>query len=151
MLWIGSILPWLKFIFLLPGNGKDYEEFSQKKKYTAWVPLCLLHRKLQVPYWKLQSTRSFNSNNHCIIFFFNQLLIVAYYKECFLQTLHSLFDIHNSHGKRTRKFLSQEILPFMGVEYVVDFFSKMLLFLIVTLSCFPRPAYCEHHAKVHDL
>ena len=30
------ILPWFKFIFLLPGNGKDYEnEFKlQKKKYT---------------------------------------------------------------------------------------------------------------------
>ena len=38
MLCIASklILPWFKFIFLLPGNGKDYEnEFKlQKKKYT---------------------------------------------------------------------------------------------------------------------
>ena len=38
MLCIASklILPWFKFIFLLPGNGKDYEnEFKlQKKKHT---------------------------------------------------------------------------------------------------------------------
>ena len=38
MLCIASklILLWFKFIFLLPGNGKDYEnEFKlQKKKYT---------------------------------------------------------------------------------------------------------------------
>lgn len=38
MLCIASklILPWFKLIFLLPGNGKDYEnEFKlQKKKYT---------------------------------------------------------------------------------------------------------------------
>ena len=60
----------------------------------------------KLPYWKLKCMWSNNSNNHCIIFFFNQLPTVAYYKEGFLQTWHSLFDIHNCHGERTRKFLS---------------------------------------------
>ena len=48
--------PWFKSIFLLPGNCKDYEnEFLQKENiiWDQWH--CLLHGKLQVPYWKLFS------------------------------------------------------------------------------------------------
>ena len=40
--------------FPFTGNGKDYEnEFLKEKNILRSVPLCLLHRKLQVPYRKL--------------------------------------------------------------------------------------------------
>ena len=39
---------WFKFIFLLPRNGKDYEnKFLQKKNIIRSVPLFLLHRNLR--------------------------------------------------------------------------------------------------------
>ena len=52
----GQNLPWFNFIFLflLPGNCKDCEnEFLQMENiiWDQWH--CLLHGKLQVPYWKL--------------------------------------------------------------------------------------------------
>ena len=45
---LGQNQPWFKFIFLLPRNGKDYQnEFFAKEKYNLRsVPLCLLRRKL---------------------------------------------------------------------------------------------------------
>ena len=45
---MGQNLPWFKFIFLLPRNGKDYQnEFFTKEKYNLRsVPLCLLRLKL---------------------------------------------------------------------------------------------------------
>ena len=45
---LGQNQPWFKFIFLLPRNGKDYQnEFFAKEKYNLRsVPLCLLRRTL---------------------------------------------------------------------------------------------------------
>ena len=54
------ILPRFKFIFLLPGNGKDYEnEFKlQKKKYTEISATLPSPQKASI--LKLRCTWSFN-------------------------------------------------------------------------------------------
>ena len=68
----GQNLPLVKFIFLLPGNGKDYGNEFLKKKNIHWdVPFWLLHGKLQVPSWK--HFWSFDSNKRVL----NQLPVVA--------------------------------------------------------------------------
>ena len=48
-------LPWFKFIFLLPENGKDTKmSFCNRNQCNLRsVALSLLHGRLQVPYWKL--------------------------------------------------------------------------------------------------
>ena len=95
MLCIGSKFTLVKFIFLLPGNGKDYgNEFLQKKNILGSVPLCLLHRKLQVPYWKIPYVVFLLKQAYNFLY---QLLIVAYEKDSFLQTLYSSFiSINNT-------------------------------------------------------
>ena len=100
MLCIASklILPWFKFIFLLPGNGKDYEnEFKlQKKKYTEISATLPSPQKASI--LKTMVSWSFNSSNHCIIFFqpdTNCGLLGM------LSTDIAYLVIHNWHGKRT--------------------------------------------------
>ena len=81
MLCIASklILPWFKFIFLLPGNGKDYEnEFKlQKKKYTEISATMPSPQKASI-LKTMVYMQSFNSSNHCIIFFQPDTNTVAY-------------------------------------------------------------------------
>ena len=103
----------------------------KRKNILRSVPLCLLHRKL--PYWKLWCTWSFNSSNHCIIFFqpdTNCGLLGM------LSTDIAYLVIHNWHGKRTTEghFCPKKFYPLWERNEQWILFSTMLLFLIVPLS-----------------
>ena len=102
MLCIASklILPWFKFIFLLPGAGKGYEnEFKlQKKKYTEISATMPSPQKASI-LKTMVYMQSFNSSNHLYNIFSTR------YQYCGLLGTLSIdiayLVIHNWHGKRT--------------------------------------------------